>query len=238
MICTLLVVSPGVSRIRLHNEESLTLMDTADPAVANALNRCMAEEAAVMIRCYSGPNLPELLLTPAWAQRIREFRFRHRSATARMDAELLSRRQVVVGGTSAVRVILVTGEESLRRLEAEKMEPRAAASQLRRLRKHASEQQVRFLIHPFTAPLHPESADRFTITSDPAGRSFVFVESMDPGGLLILRESWQVALYLRIFDELSRDSLTEDRSLLRIDDALQRVRDLTGAAERGLACGG
>lgn len=198
--------------MRLYDEEKADVVDTAGIVAANALNRYLAEETAVTIRCYSGPNLPELLLTPACAQWIREFRFRHRSAIARMDAELLPRRQAVLGGSSPVQVLLVAGEESLPRLEAEKVDPQIVAAQLRRLREHASEQQVSVLIHPLTAPLRLESVDRFTITSDPAGR--------------------------RIFDDLSWDSITEDRSLLRIDDALQQVRDRAGAAERGLARGG
>ncbi len=211
-------------------------MDTVEVARADALELWLAEEAAVTIRCHSGPNLPELLMTPAIARLMWELRAQYQPAIATVGAELLPRRQARLGRASPTRLFFVTGEESITRVEAGCPDPGVAAEQLTRLRDHAGERQVSVRIRPLTAPLTPEPLDRFTITTDARGRHTVFVEAREPSGLLILRDPEHTGLYLRIFARLCGDSLDETDSRGWIADALQRrTRRLPSRTESGPA---
>ncbi|MFK0244478.1 Scr1 family TA system antitoxin-like transcriptional regulator [Amycolatopsis azurea] len=202
-------------------------MDTAARR-ATVLDRCRAEEEAVMIRCYSGSNLPEQLMTPAFAQLVWECRASYVPAFAAVGAELLPRRRAVLDRPSPARVVFVMGEEAVCRLELGKPNPEIAAEQLAALQDRAVAPHVSVVIHPRTAPALPFPAGRFVITTDTGGRHTAYEEAApEPSGLLITTARQGVQLYRDIFDRLCADSLGESGSLARIGEALRRHRAVT-----------
>nr|WP_255433243.1 Scr1 family TA system antitoxin-like transcriptional regulator [Amycolatopsis sp. WAC 01375] len=195
-------------------------MDRLDSVRAPALARCVAEEAAVTIRCYSGPNLPEMLMTPTVARLMWEWRAGYQPALAAVGAELSPRRRAVLKRASPPRLVFVVGEETLTRFEARNPDPDTAAEQLRSLRDDACDRHVSVLLHPLTAPALPWPAGRFTVTTGADGRHTAFVETLGPSGLLIVRDPEHIEVYLTIFAALRRDSVSEDASLVRIAETL------------------
>lgn len=91
-------------------------------------------------------------------------------------------------------MIVVTGEESLTRLEAGRSDPETAAKQLTRLRDHTGQRHVSLRVRPLTALCTPEPLDRFTITTDALGWHAVFVEAREHRGLLIFRDLEHIGL--------------------------------------------
>ncbi len=197
-----------------------TTVDSHHGGRIPALDRCVAEEAAVTIRCYSGPNLPEMLMTPTVARLMWEWRAVYQPALAAVGAELSPRRRAVLSPAAPPRVVFVVGEETLTRFEAGNPDPDTAAEQLRSLRDDAGERHVSVLVHPLAAPALPWAACRFTVTTGADGRHTAFVETPGPSGLLIVRDPEHVEVYLAIFAALRGDSLSEDASLVRIADTL------------------
>ncbi len=172
------------------------------------------------IRCYSGPNLPDMLMTPTVARLMWEWRAVYQPALVAVGAELSPRRRAVLKRAVPLRVVFVVGEETLKRFEAGNPDPDTAAEQLRSLCDDAGERHVSVLVHPLTAPVLPWAAGRFTVTTGADGRHTAFVETPGPSGLLIFRDPEHVEVYLAMFAALCRDSLSKDASLVRIADTL------------------
>ncbi|MFC9249944.1 Scr1 family TA system antitoxin-like transcriptional regulator [Amycolatopsis thailandensis] len=218
-----------VGKCAVSKEGKVAIVDSAAIRAA-ALNRCRAEEEAVTIRCYSGPNVPEQLMTPAFAELMWEFRRSYVPALTAVGAELLPRRRAAVERLAPRRAFMMMGEEAVRRLEVGHVDPVAATEQLTALRDHAAEPHLSVLIHPLSAPALPLPTGRFVITTDLDGRHTVFEEApLESGGLRIIRSPHRVQLYLEIFAVLCANSLGKSGSLARIDEALRRRRRTVAA---------
>ncbi|KFZ80816.1 hypothetical protein ED92_10790 [Amycolatopsis sp. MJM2582] len=169
------------------------------------------------IRCYSGPNLPEMLMTPMIAHLMWKWRAAYQPALAAVGTKLSSRRRAVLERASRPRMVFVVGEEALMRFEAGKPDPTTAAEQMRTLGDDAAKRHVSVLIYPLSASALP--ADRFVVTTAMDGRTAVFSDTPGPSGLRVVRDLEQVEAYVAAFTALRGDSLSEDASRARIAEA-------------------
>ncbi len=182
------------------------------------------------IRCYGGPNVPDLLMARPYAERMWAERERHRPLAAIAGALLLPVRQAALRRDPPVHASFVISEHVLTGLERRRKRPDIEIAQLHRLRESADDRHASIRIHHFESPLLPPPGGAFTITTDRGGRHTVFVEAPgEPGGLLTLQDHRSVTLYAEWFAALSEASLDEDGSRVRIDKALKERHRLPGA---------